>query len=215
VQKFTDSATSSLYSPSAKNTRLGAFHLLGTRKPETRNRRFFQNNLRLLSERFEGGQMNGDTRMSWLYDLARAQTDHEEAISSELSTRAGLLAALVALVVAGITESWHFYGRSNWLIVACALLAGGVFLLAVASVGLEYARPGSARAWEKWADVEVENGRVKTDVDSELLSSLYDDYATCAEMGMKANEAKAPLLNWATVCVLCSILCLLGALVWR
>jgi len=167
-----------------------------------------------LEKQASRGRMNGNDRASWLYDLARAQTEHDEGISTELSTRGGLLSALAAVAVVGMTEFWHFHGRSNWLLVSCALLAVGLVFIAIASMGLNYGRPESAREWARWAKTEEENGAAVTIVDSNLVQSIYEDYATCAAMGMNANDAKAPLLNWATLCIFGSIFCLLGALVW-
>jgi hypothetical protein len=137
-------------------------------------------------------------RITWLYELARAQTDHEEQISAELSTRGGLLAALAGLIVIGLADFWHLHGVSFFLTLACSLLLIGLVVLLFASIGLRYERPSPAKDWGEWASREEQNGKSPQDTDAELVQSLYDDYSACARSGIIANDKKACLLNWAS-----------------
>lgn len=152
-------------------------------------------------------------RLQRLYELAHAQTDHEQQISAELATRGGLLAALAGLVAVGLTEFGHFHGRSLWLICASAILIAGIIFLAAASMGMTYERPDGARAWEQWAEREDRESSIQ-ETDETMTKFLYEKYADCVSLGMCANDRKAHRLNWASGFITLSLLCLLLALLF-
>lgn len=158
--------------------------------------------------------MNIPGRVSWLYELARAQTDHEQQISAELSTRGGLLAALAALLAVGLTEFRHYSGSSFLLIFSVVLLGIGVGCLLYASWGIDYERPGSAQKWAAWAKSEGAKGRHESEIDADLLDSVCEDYCLSAETGVRANGKKAPLFNLASRCLVGSLFFLILALLW-
>ncbi len=155
--------------------------------------------------------MDADSRMSWLYELARAQTDHEQQISAELSTRGGLLAALAALIAVGLAELVHYSGGSILSIISCVLLSCGTACLLYASWGLDYERPASAKKWGEWARKQPPTNPI----DSELLESVCEDYCMCAEIGIRANNKKAPIFNASSRFLMSSLFFLILALLWN
>jgi hypothetical protein len=46
-------------------------------------------------------------------------------------------------------------------------------------------------------------------VDDELLESVCDDFCASAEIGIRANNVKAPYLNWSSRFLLASVFCLI------
>jgi hypothetical protein len=153
-------------------------------------------------------------RITWFYELGRAQADHEQQISAELATRGGLLAALIGLIAVGLTEMWHFHGRCWWLILACGLLVIALTFLSFASAGMRYERPENARDWEAWANREEAGGKTKEQVNDALEVQLFQSYAACVGFGMDSNDTKAKRLNWAFGLSVASLLCLLLGLLF-
>jgi hypothetical protein len=139
--------------------------------------------------------------------------DHEEQITSELSSRAGLLAALAGLLIISFTEYSHLYGHSWFLISGCSLVSLALVLLVAGAIGFVYERPGMASDWEKWANIEVQNGREATDVDAELIRSVYDDYSICSQQAVIANNRKGLVLSVVSALLVAALLCLAAGVI--
>ena len=148
-------------------------------------------------------------RASWFYDLAKAQADGEQQLSAELTTRGGLLAALVGLIAVGITEMLRFHGRSWFVIWSSSFLIAALVSVALSSKGMNYEIPECVKDWETWAKKEEERGTPKNQVDDDLVSLLTEGYANSAALAMDSNDTKAARLNWAFRFSVASLSCLL------
>jgi hypothetical protein len=154
-------------------------------------------------------------RNLWLFELARAQAESEQQLSAELTTRAGLLAALVGLVAVGLTEAWHFHGRAWWLFLACTLLIAALVSLTFASKGMRYERPENIGKWDVWAQKEKAIKQYTEDqLNDAVVSQLFKRYTACVCSGMNSNDAKASRLNWAFGFTAASLFCLLLGLLF-
>jgi hypothetical protein len=143
-------------------------------------------------------------------------------LSAELSGRAGLLAAVIGLVLVALPEFWHQVGNWCFMIALSTLVVAGVLFLLVGAVGRKYERPALAGDWLEWCETYSrmcsDQGLPPAQTDSVVLGALtkalYQDYASSAATGAAANDRKALYLNLAFWTINVSIILLLLGFVW-
>ncbi|HEV2389038.1 MAG TPA: hypothetical protein VGS20_17490 [Candidatus Acidoferrales bacterium] len=161
-------------------------------------------------------------RAETLYDLARAEAEHEQELSAELSGRAGLLAAVIGLALVALPEFWHQVANWSFMLVVSGLLVTGVLSLLVGAVGRKYERPALASDWLAWCELYArqcgDKGLDQAETDDVVLQALtqalYEDYASSAATGAASNDRKAFYLNLSFWLVNISIILLILGFTW-